>query len=399
MSKTIIDGQIAVDENVVVLAEAFGAELTARAREFEDQGFVSQDLADRLARLGLMRLCNPLAYAGPGRSPMDYGKLVETLAQYDGATAWTVFIGITSALSSCQLGPQVASTILAEPGTITAGVFAPMGRATACNQDGVSGFRVNGQWQWGSGCRNAAFISGGGFVVDGAGEMLTLANGAPDQRSFFMPIDDVEILDTWHVSGLKGTGSNHFQATDVFVPEHMTSQPFAMPDNPEPMLRFPLFAALGIGIGAVALGLAAASTTEFLALAGGKTPMGSAKPLAMKPSTQRAVAEASAKLRAARLFFYDAIDTGWQQAQLHGGASIAARSDIRLATTHAVSTAVAVIDSLYTLAGGSSVYLSSPLQRHFRDVHVASQHMMVSEATLELVGRIQLGLETNASQL
>ena len=86
------------------------------------------------------------------------------------------------------------------------------------------------------------------------------------------------------------------------------------------------------------------------------------------------------------------------RAQL-GAASIAARSDIRLATTHAVSTAVAVIDSLYTLAGGSSVYLSSPLQRHFRDVHVASQHMMVSEATLELVGRIQLGLETNASQL
>lgn len=399
MSKTIIDGQIAVDEDVVILAEGFGAELTARAREFEDQGFVSQDLADRLARLGLMRLCNPRAYGGPGRSPMDYGKLVETLAQYDGATAWTVFIGITSALSSCQLGPQVASTILAEPSTISAGVFAPMGRATVCTQDGVSGFRVNGQWQWGSGCRNAAFISGGGFVVDGAGEMLKLADGAPDQRSFFMAIDDVEILDTWHVSGLKGTGSNHFQATDVFVPEHMTSQPFAMPDNPEPMLRFPLFAALGIGIGAVALGLAAASTTEFLALAGGKTPMGSAKPLAMKPSTQRAVAEASAKLRAARLFFYDAIDAGWQQAQQHGGASITARSDIRLATTHAVSTAVAVIDSLYTLAGGSSVYLSSPLQRHFRDVHVASQHMMVSEATLELVGRIQLGLETNASQL
>jgi alkylation response protein AidB-like acyl-CoA dehydrogenase len=393
------DGQIAPDEDLVALAQSFGAELTSRAREFEDRGFVSKDLADRLAELGLMRLCNPHAYGGPGRSPMDYGELVETLAQYDGATAWTVFIGITSALSTCQLGPQVASTIFAEPDTITAGVFAPMGRATVCTQDGIPGFRLNGQWQWGSGCHNAAFISGGGFIVDGAGEMLKLATGAPDQRSFFMPIEDVEILDTWHVSGLKGTGSNHFQVSDLFVPEPMTSKPFAMPDDSDPMLRFPLFAALGIGIGAVALGLAAASTTEFLTLAGGKTPMGSAKPLAMKSSTQRAVADASAKLRAARLFFYDAINIGWQQAQQQGAASIAARSDIRLATTHAVSTAVAVIDSLYTLAGGSSVYLSSPLQRHFRDVHVASQHMMVSEATLELVGRIQLGLETNASQL
>lgn len=70
--------------------------------------------------------------------------------------------------------------------------------------------------------------------------------------------------------------------------------------------------------------------------------------------------------------------------------------DLRLSTTHAVQEATAVVDSMYTLAGGSAVYDSSPLQRHFRDVHVATQHMMVGTGTLENVGRLLLGLEIDA---
>ena len=81
------------------------------------------------------------------------------------------------------------------------------------------------------------------------------------------------------------------------------------------------------------------------------------------------------------------------------GIPVDTRADLRLSNPHAVMTAATVIDSLYTLAGGSSVYLKSPLQRHFRDIHVATQHMMVNEATLELVGRIQLGQETDTNLL
>ena len=130
-----------------------------------------------------------------------------------------------------------------------------------------------------------------------------------------------------------------------------------------------------------------------------KTPQGSRRTLAMKPATHRRVAQATAQLRSARLYFHDAIHHAWDVTRDQGSPTVEARIDVRLATTHAVNTSVEVIDSLYTLAGGTSVYLRSPLQRHFRDIHVATQHMMVNESTLELVGRIQMGLETNISQL
>jgi alkylation response protein AidB-like acyl-CoA dehydrogenase len=387
------------EADIVALAESFSDELQQRAPEFESQGYVSQDLAERMATLGFLRLCNPEEYGGPGRSPVEYARLVETLARYDGSTGWVVFIGITSALAACKLAPETVRDILSEPETITAGVFAPMGRARACERDGVHGFLLNGQWQWGSGSHNAHYISGGGFVVDDGGEIARTASGAPDQRSFLMPIADVEVLDTWHVAGLKATGSADFRASDVFVPEHRVSNPFEQKDFSHPMHSFPFFGALGIGIGAVALGLAAACTEEFLTLAGVKTPLGSQRTLARKPATHRRVAEASAQLRSARLYFYDTIEQAWELARQGDGIPVTTRADLRLSNTHAVMTAATVIDSLYTLAGGSSVYLKSPLQRHFRDIHVATQHMMVNEATLELVGRIQLGQETDASLL
>jgi indole-3-acetate monooxygenase len=387
-------------EDIVQIAEMFGDEIRARADEFEQQGHVSQDLAERLAELGLLRLCNPPAYSGPGRTPVEYGALVEALARHDGSTGWIAFIGITSALAACRLQPDVVQHMLASPTAITAGVFAPMGRAVPCEQNGVEGFRLNGQWAWGSGSPNASFISGGGFIVNDAGEIVKKADGAPELRSFFMPIEDVQRLDTWHVAGLKATGSADFKAVDVFVPRSMTTDPFAPTTADDPIQRFPLFASLGIGIGAVALGLAAAAMEEFLALAATKTPQGSSpRPLALKSATQRRVAQASATLKSARLFFYDAIETAWDHALQGNDPSLELRTDIRLANTHAVNSAVKVIDSLYTLAGGSSVYLKSPLQRHFRDIHVVTQHMMVNEATLELIGKIQLGVEANTAQL
>jgi alkylation response protein AidB-like acyl-CoA dehydrogenase len=154
-----------------------------------------------------------------------------------------------------------------------------------------------------------------------------------------------------------------------------------------------------MGIAAVALGLARAAIDALVAIAGGKTPQGSSRTLAMRPSTQSDVATAEALLRSARAFYYEAVESAWQAACATGAIDAALRRDVRLATTHATRTCARAVDLMYDLAGGSSVYRSSPLQRIFRDVHVATQHMMVSPATLELSGRLFLGLETDTSLL
>ena len=154
-----------------------------------------------------------------------------------------------------------------------------------------------------------------------------------------------------------------------------------------------------MGIAAVTLGLARAAIDALVEIAGGKTPQGSARPLAARPSAQADVSRAEATLRSARAFYYESIDRAWESACARGRIEVDHRRDVRLATTHATRASAEAVDRMYDLGGGTSVYHRSPLQRVFRDVHVATQHMMVSPATLELTGRLLLGLDTDTSQL
>jgi alkylation response protein AidB-like acyl-CoA dehydrogenase len=319
---------------------------------------------------------------------------IETLARADGASAWCVFIGATSGSLLATLSESAARAIFAKPTTLLSGVFAPQGTATAVD----GGFRVDGQWAWGSGTQNADWILAGCRIVrDGKPELL--ADGTPHARRLVVPVAEVEFLDTWHVSGLAGTGSTDFVIRDVFVPESHAAglgldRPLA-----RPLYAFPQFGLLALGVGAVALGLARAAIDELVALAGAKTPSGSRRPLAARSAAQTEVALAEASLRSARAYYYEAIAAAWAAASREGEISVAQRRDLRLATTHATQASASAVDRMYTLAGGSSVYQRSPLQRIFRDVHVATQHGMVSASTLELTGRLLLGLETDISQL
>ena len=138
---------------------------------------------------------------------------------------------------------------------------------------------------------------------------------------------------------------------------------------------------------------------ELVTIAGGKTPEGHRKPLAARTKTQEDVAEAEALLRAARAFFRESVSRAWDEAMKGERLSLDARRDLRLASTHAARASVRAVDLMYNLGGGTSVYKTSPLQRIFRDVHVASQHMMVAPPTMETVGRVLLGQETDTSQL
>jgi len=213
------------------------------------------------------------------------------------------------------------------------------------------------------------------------------------------PAGEIEFFDTWHVSGLCGTGSTDFGMNELFVPERRvaglgTGGPLA-----RPLYAFPQFGLLAMGIAAVAMGLARAAIDELVSLAGAKTPQGSLRSLAMRPAAQSDVAKAEALLRSARCFYYEAIERAWDAARADGEIGTEQRRDVRLATTHATRASAAAVDLMYELGGGTSVYRRSPLQRIFRDVHVATQHMMVSPSTLELTGRLFLGLETDTSLL
>lgn len=342
-----------------------------------------------MARAGFFRMFLVERLGGLEVSPTVAAQVYEALAEGDAACGWIAFIAASSGLALSRLTDQAVGEIFATPETMLAGVFAPSGRATKVN----GGFEVHGRWQWGSGSRNADWI-GAGCVLMQDGEPLTTSAGAPRNHMLFFRASQLHSLDTWHVSGLCGTGSTDFEARAAFVLERHASGYLVRKPPDRPLFRFPAFAPLAHGVAAVAMGVARASIRELLRLASEKRRAGQS--LASRSHVQIEVAKSEARLRSARAFFYETIDAAWQAAQSGEPVALAFSRDLRLATTHALE-AVTVVDAMYSLAGGTSVYQASPLQRHFRDVHVAAQHMMVSTGTLETVGRLLLGLETDTS--
>jgi alkylation response protein AidB-like acyl-CoA dehydrogenase len=326
--------------------------------------------------------------------PALAAQVYEALAKGDAACGWIAFIGATTGLALSRIPDGAVREVLATPETLIAGVFAASG--SAVKVDG--GFRVSGRWQWGSGSTNADWI-GGGCTLTEDGKVLTNSAGVPRNHMVLFRPSDVQSLDTWHVSGLRGTGSTDFEVTQAFVPDAHVSG-YLVKEVPDvPLFRFPQFALLTHGVAAVAMGIARASIDALIDLAGKKKRYGASATLANSPHAQTEVALAESRLRSARAFFYETIDCAWSLARAGGPMPIGARRDMRLAATHATRASIEVVNAMYTLAGGSSVYDNSPLQRHLRDVHVASQHITVGSGTLETIGQLLLGVEANTATL
>ena len=367
----------------------------AAADRIEQARRLPEDVVALLNDAGLFRLCVPRTLAGSEADPATIVATIETIAAADGSAGWCVAIGVTSGLLSGYLDETVARAIYAPPAAISGGVFAPKGAATAVD----GGYRVNGRWPFASGCQHCAWLMGGSVVME-AGKPQLLANGAPDIRLMLFPAGDATIIDTWSVSGLTGTGSHDIAVENLFVPtERSVSLITDAPRSPRPLYVFPVFGLLAIGIAAVSLGIARTAIDELVALAGGKTPTGSRKRLADRAAVQTQVSEAEALLQSGRALLFDAIGAAWESACGTGAIGTADRARVRLAATHATRSAARAVDLMYDAGGGTSVYRASLLQRCFRDVHVATQHMMVSPATLELTGRIFLGIDADTSQL
>lgn len=366
-----------------ILAERF----SPRAADFDQARKLDQDASDAMAEAGFYRLFVPEQLGGLEASPVVSAQIFERLAQGSAACGWVAFIAATSGSTLGSIPEETARAIFTHPNTMVAGVFAPSGKAKV----DAGQVTVSGRWQWGSGTQNADWVLGGCMVDTGAEK--------PSQHMVLMPTSEVQFLDTWHVSGLQGTGSTDYEAVDLRLSDgHIVGYGGHRPPR-RPLYQFPQFTLLAIGIGAVALGIARAAIDELVQLAQSKRRINSTATLADRAHSHIEVARAEATLRSARAFFYQSIQAAWSVAEGGDKVSVDQRRDIRLATTHAVEASIQTVDAMYTLGGGSAVYADSPLQRHFRDVHMTSQHIMVAPSTLETVGRLYLGVEAQTATL
>ena len=359
--------------------EVAGRVAASRATETEALRRLPDDVAAAIVDTGLLRAWVPARYGGAEAGPLEVLDAIEALAFHDGAAGWCAMIGATTALTAAHLAPEFAQEIYGDPAAVTGGFAMPAG--TGRRVEG--GLVVNGRWAWGSGTHHCTWI-GGGVLVEG--------EGAP---FVFFEREQVEILDTWHVAGLRGTGSNDYVVADALVPEGRWVHIGADPVVDGAVYRMPFLGMLALGVSSVALGLARRAQAELVALAADKRPMGSSRSLAERPVVQVEVAKAEAAWRSARALVREVVG----QAEDRGEVTDEDRRNLRLAATNATWSAAAAVDRMYHAGGGAAIHESSPLPRVFRDVHVATQHAMVAERPVEPVGRLALGLPTDTRAL
>ncbi len=372
----------------VSMTDQLVPDIMARSDEIEREGRIPSDLAQTFAEAGLFRLAIPAVYGGSELHPADIIQVIEQLSRADGSAGWCAMIGISTALFAAFL-PEASARELyaANPNVITGGAIAPTGKAIEVEDN----YRVTGRWQWGSGIQNCQWICGGALVMDGE-QPRCFDNGVPQAHLMFFDAADVEILETWNASGLRGTGSHDFRVHDVIVPkERSILLGVSQPIIPTPLYRFPFFGLLASGVSAVSLGIARRSIAELVTLANGKTPAWQQNLLAERPRTQSLVAEAEAAVRSARSFVFETVEAAWHVAETGDPIPIEYRRDLRLAAVNATQQSAKAVDLMYEAGGGSSVQGTSPLQRCFRDVHVATQHIMVNPTVYEQTGKLYLG--------
>jgi alkylation response protein AidB-like acyl-CoA dehydrogenase len=343
-----------------------------------------EELVSQLGDSGLLRAGAPVEVQGLELPPGVALRCAEAVARGNASAGWCVSIAITSSLLVAYLPASSRYALFGKGRGVAAGVWAP--RGTGRSVDG--GVVVSGRWQFCSGITHADVMFAGCLVDD---------RRAPSVVALLK--EDLQVLDTWHTLGLRGTGSHDTVADEVFVPADRVFSLFDGPNLHRPLYRFPVFGFFALSIAAAALGNARGAIDDLIELACAKKGLGSTRTLAERPATQAAVATAESALGAARALYYEAIEAGWHVSQDGEPVSVGARNRLRLAATHAVRTSADVVRDMYDLAGGSAIYDGSPLQRRFRDAYTATAHFQVNEASRELPGRILLDQPADVSTL
>jgi indole-3-acetate monooxygenase len=372
------------DTEIETLAEKIALTAREMSAEINRDRRLPDDLAARLRQSGLLRATMPREVEALELAPGPALRCAEAIARGDASAGWCVAIAITSALLVAYLPVSSRDEMFGGGQGVAAGVWAP--RGTARSVDG--GVVVSGRWPFCSGINHADMMFAGCFVDE---------RRVPSVVALYKT--DLQVLDTWHTLGLRGTGSHDSVADDVFVPADRVFSVFDGPVIDRPLYRFPVFGFFALCIGAAALGNARAAIDDLVELAGGKKGLGATRTLAERPATQAAVATAEATLGAARALYYEAIEEAWQASHNAEAVPVPMRNRLRLAATHAVRTSADVVRNMYDLAGGSAIYDGAPLQRRFRDAFTATAHFQVNEASRELPGRVLLDLPADVSML
>jgi alkylation response protein AidB-like acyl-CoA dehydrogenase len=349
-------------------------------------------LVEQLQDAGLYRLLVPRALGGAELDLVTVVRVLEFAAEGDGAVGWNLCT--SAALSSAALSlpdDGVAELFADGPDVRFSGTTGPIGGQA---EPVPGGYRVTGRWRFGSGCQEAQWFGAGcQVVVDGIAQQR--ADGSPDFRRVFFPAADCTVIDTWHVTGLGGTGSHDWAVHEVFVPERRT-QRFGVDWRKWAGTLYtlaPYPAMAGTTFSAVATGIARTAIDALVDLAGSKKPLTATGLLRENPLTQDAVGRAEALLGAAQAYRSAVVGDVWATAARGQAVTRDQYARMRLAASYATDSAMQAVDLMYRAGGTTVIQREDGIGRCWRDIHIIGQNFNVDPEYYLLAGRAFLGLD------
>jgi alkylation response protein AidB-like acyl-CoA dehydrogenase len=361
---------------------ALAPKLRDRADDIAEARRLPDDVVSALRDAGAFRIAAPRALGGPELTPREQNEVVETLSQHETSVGWCAMIGSDAPYYGAFLAPEAARELWPSIDDVTAGQVPPNGRARPVD----GGYLVSGRWAFGSGSTHADVIVGGCLVMDG--DAPAFVNGRPDVVVACAPASSWNVLDTWHTTGLAGSGSNDYTATDLFVPERHAFRFTDPVQRPEPLYGWP--GMFFINMSGVALGLARRAIDEAVAIVSEKMLVPEMVLLRDTSRARLAIARAEAQLGAARAYAYESLDRFWDALVIGNKPSLDVRVAVALSRALAFRVARDVAMAMSDLIGASALYKSHPLERLQRDAITMSQHIAAQERMFEMIGELHL---------
>ena len=377
---------------------ALAPEIEARADQIEQERRLPEPVLAALFEAGLFRLLLPRSLDGGEVDPVTFARVMEEIAKADASTGWCLCQAAGCSMSAAYLSHDVAMEIFGRDRRAVL-AWGPGPGARAIAVDG--GYRVTGTWSFASGGRHATWLGAHCPISEPDGSSRRTPNGKLVERTMLFPAASATFVDVWHVSGLKGTGSDAYTVDDLFVPhDHsMSRDDPAERRQPGLIYCFPTGSFYASGFASVALGIARRMLDAFVSLAREKTPRGYKRPLANNAVIQSQVGQAEAQLSSARRFLMGSLADIWGAVGSSGTLTMDQRMLIRLASTYAIHQAKAVADVTHHAAGATSIFVDSAFDRGFRDIHAVTQQLQGRQAHFETVGQFMLGIEPDTTFL
>lgn len=378
-------------------ARALAPLIREHAAESERIRRLATPVVEALHDARLFRMLQPPSIGGAGLNVIDAVPIIAEVARADGSAGWNLAIGAgNSAFLALLEDREALESLVGPPRSLGAGSVNPTTLRLVAEPDG---FRVSGTLRYASGIHQATWLVAGGLVLDD-GKPRLASDGLPLIVGAFLPASEVRILDSWRPTGMAGTGSHDAVVEDVFVPHRFTFDFRAKGSKAfDALAELPTFSRLGATLAAVAVGIARRAIDELTELVRTKPAMMSTTPLRDTPRVQTELARAHALVDGAEAHLEHVAGRIFARVEAGGVPSLEELARLRLAYVAAVEHATEAVDRMHDLAGMHAVGLGHPIDRCFRDAHVLTQHLAISPAHYERVGKALLGLDIGSGQL